>query len=411
MIHRYSAILLFLLFILFPVAVGAHPQDQIYWDISIISQKVAKTSMHLSWQEASYIIETFGTPQEALALTESGKGVDAFKQHIDTMYALDQVYISYILKHISMKNNGDVCRIALTSPDAIDYEEALIGRGIRIEGTIVCDAPFNTLEVSGDVLLEDFPYQTTIVTVTTGLGETMENVLKKTHSSWIIDIKMPQSAYPSAEKPETTPETFTGLLLFAFSLGFLHTLEAGHSKSILAGLAIDPSVSFLKLLSFIGIFIVTHILDIVVLAVVFLSIGSVVDIYAYLPKIQTLTAYLITGIGFLMLYRSYRHIHTHHHEEKRIYLLGFVSGLAPCLAGWSLLFMVLGKYPLSLIFPVIASFAGGIAVMLLIVSIVVYKSRTLAVSRFHAVSHIAPKLSAVFVLLYGVFSIFRIYLP
>jgi ABC-type nickel/cobalt efflux system permease component RcnA len=416
--------------------VSAHPLDQVYWTMIIQSETEVSMDMYISWQELSYIVETYGTPKQADYLRNTSSSGDAFTAHLTRLVSLSSVFEPYISQHLIVKNNGTDCSILFNSLPVPDKIEALVGKGIQIGGTIHCDKVVEKLYIQSTILQQEFPYQTTTVTIvkknnneykySTILSQKQNsveiNVVDKpiVHvSPPVVQQELPSNIYVNTSwitsifHTKTIPTTVWGLLAFVYVLGLLHTLEAGHSKTILSSVVVDTRVSVWTLFVYVFVFVGTHIADILVLGVVFILVGSVTHIYTVMPVIQKFAAGLLVITATYMLKHAlhhadghthtHEHIHSHHHRHELLWL-GILSGIAPCLLGWSLMFMVVGSYPYWMIVPVIGVFGLGIASALSLFVVLLYVTRKHVLEKYQTISRIAPFVSAGIIWIYAVVS-------
>jgi ABC-type nickel/cobalt efflux system permease component RcnA len=105
-------------------------------------------------------------------------------------------------------------------------------------------------------------------------------------------------------KEEITP--FFIIFFLVMGLGFLHALGPGHAKSLLTAMMIHKKASFGTGLKFIGIFSVTHIVDILLLygcLALFMKYFDATTLLNFIPKVSAIVLLLL---GTYLGYRAYK---------------------------------------------------------------------------------------------------------
>lgn len=83
---------------------------------------------------------------------------------------------------------------------------------------------------------------------------------------------------------------------------------------------------------------------------------------------------------------------------KEQLVLGFVTGLSPCLMGWSIFMMILSTRNLWSLFPIIFAFGLGIFLALSLFVVVIGKSRKMFYGRFTVIQELSPIISSLLLL-------------
>lgn len=438
-------IVILLAFCIFPFSVSAHPLDQVYLDLYINEDEVGdriepqelKTNLYISWQELSFIAEKNQTAAKILLNPNNFTGDNAFAEHMQALLSNPKWYSEYILSHINILNNDINCEGTIFSDLNQDNKAMLLGKGVKLVLRYKCGNKLETLAVKGDILMDDFPYQTIQVrifinndevgktgTISKSTPEIVFNIddIKIGKVEPIKNISNTSSISAQTKKPSKSfnfpnapvlPSNPVLVLFFVFWLGILHTLEAGHSKSIIIALMSDSRVRRKQIAGYIIVFVITHISDIMLLGAALLVIGSIVDIYKYLPWLSYATSYGLLIISGYMLVRAvltirhnylskhdhseHGHAHEHHikiHSFKEQLILGFLSGLAPCALGWSLFMLVLSSHGIWFVFPVVVSFGLGIGAALTGIVIIFGILKHQIYSRLTFIGVISPLISA-----------------
>ncbi|MCD4762014.1 sulfite exporter TauE/SafE family protein [bacterium] len=214
-------------------------------------------------------------------------------------------------------------------------------------------------------------------------------------------------------------------LFIVLMLGFLHTLEAGHSKTILASLLIDKKMNIQQGLGYATVFTITHIADILLLGILFLTANAFVNVYTLLPHLQTFSLYALIFIAIYLLIKNtlhylehkfkrhhHHHGHHHHHHEiesntnfKHQLYIGFITGLAPCLFGWSIFMLFLSTGRMWFVIPLILAFGAGIFLALGLISLIVVKLKDSFFNKYKWIGELSPIISALLLFAFGLWQL------
>lgn len=230
-------------------------------------------------------------------------------------------------------------------------------------------------------------------------------------------------------KGKTQDKTILILMLMVFALGFLHATTSGHGKGILLAHMMDPDKTFLDALKFISIFTITHIIDIILLGT---GISFLLPGVEQNEMIETVKWVAGAGLIFFAFYLMIQGIliwkydksiwtvvkvkllgkskvqHELRSQSKGSWLLGFLTGLAPCPFGWAIFFLLLGLSKDQVIHPfmigaIILIFALGIFIFLFFYAVVIYKGRNLLFSRFKNIEPVSVFISGFFLFLFALY--------
>jgi hypothetical protein len=155
------------------------------------------------------------------------------------------------------------------------------------------------------------------------------------------------------------------LLVLAFTLGVIHSLEVGQGKSILASYLLQSRAKFSDALRFSSLMTATHVVDIVVVTILLQIFSLFTDIYLYANIIEYIGVVMLLGASMYLFGRSiytYRHPHhcDHDHDYRRQGIwLGLIAGLAPCALGWTMLAAAVSLGQIGWLIPLIVAFAVG----------------------------------------------------
>lgn len=461
----------------------AHPLDNtdlyLYFykdaDDSNLSQHKSIGYLYINWFQAA-------------ALLQREEGIDA--RDIYELMEYKSVYSSYVLSNLELNNNGNKCESTFVDLPQSEGEYPL-SIGARLVFEFTCSEAIQNLKLKNTIFLDLFEYESNFVSIYNGelfLDKAeMNKYYQEAEMSLqneTVSLKKPQNfistdvlvgpddpEYSNRDDPVLSADdvknsvnlttqinktwnnmkrALTGnqdfremgaisILFVIFLLGFLHTIEAGHSKVVLTSAMLHRSMSVKRGLIYSVIFTLTHIGDIIIIGLIFLFINNFVDIYSQFNMLEKFAAYALFFMALYMLFRNiaaYRddksnlkssvsknpilqpHTHSHggfdhSHEElfddKRSYReqiwIGFISGLAPCIFGWSIFMLVISAKKVWLIIPSIISFGFGILIAL---SLVVFLASALKKPVFNKVayiSEISPIISALILLIYASFLI------
>lgn len=188
------------------------------------------------------------------------------------------------------------------------------------------------------------------------------------------------------------------ILIFAliYVLGVLHALESGHGKGILISYLVEHDKGRKEAFLFSTVMTVTHLADVIILALVFKVLSISGDVYKYIGGLQKLGAYILLFLGLFYLVKNF----LPHDEFKRessagkASVLAFIAGLAPCTIGWAIMIILFSIGKISWIIPVILVFGLGIWTTLLVFGFVIVEAKRRFFSKLKYFSRISATLSA-----------------
>ena len=474
---------LFISGVVSPALVAAHPIDttavELFveedWNGAALPETTMRGVHTLNWLEALALI---GTTDPA----------------VDTLVDLsiyEPLLFSYLRDNLTIENRERACDLTdLTLPPQT-RDEIVIG-GVYLTFTVVCPDPLSALGIEATFLIDKFPQQANYVAVyqtpTTLIGDT---TLTPETTSWSLDLPIPSvgdtpaqaELQPAAtttatDQPCTTitaasdstyadrvlgwlpgllddTNTLTVALVLGavFLIGLLHTLEAGHSKVILASLMINKRVDLKKGVWYVVVFTLTHVADIIIIGIALLVLSAFYDAAVLFTEIERVAYIALLGMGVYLLFKAlgdiarvhlrrvrhhqaheHHHHHDHHHDHghhhhghghahdhdhdhhhhhdhdhlpeeatlKEQLTIAFLTGLAPCLMGWSVLFLILAAGEVWLLLPAIVVFGLGIGVGLCLVMLATIYLKDRVHQRFSSVGLYAPLVSALVLVLTAV---------
>jgi ABC-type nickel/cobalt efflux system permease component RcnA len=203
-----------------------------------------------------------------------------------------------------------------------------------------------------------------------------------------------------------SPGLASKLLVFfpVFLLGFLHSLESGHGKSVLISYLVETERTLWDALKFSLTLALTDIAGVIVLGagfeILFLS-GSG---YLYMNSIQTIGAWILLGLGISLLGRAlFRYFQPwrklHEEEHHHTVALGFLAGLVPCTSGWALILTVISLDQVKWMLPIVLIFGLGIFLFLVVLSALILKFRNVLAKKIPWIAKISPILSGTLIIL------------
>ncbi len=454
-------------FLTFPTF--AHPVDQVFLDVYVDKNdtKTAHAELFLSWQQLGYVIDKFGNLPAGKKVPVSDE--TSLTKLFEMYKEYDSVFTTYFKNNLTIQNSNKNCSLEFLENPVIDQEEILVGKGYKFKLNINCE---NSIEkgfyVKSNLYVDDYPYQTLFVDLRMNEKQYTAALFKDDTQKEVIRKNTPKpnianNAVSSLPNTSLLQNNFYSALksgsllafILLFLIGALHTLEAGHSKAIIFSLASHKDTTFKQGLSYVLVFTITHVADILLLAIFFIFLNSTVDIYKHLPKLSKLSLATLLLVSLYMLFTSiknykktkeassreiikeishtnflnrhdlaekpvitYTHTHggsTHSHNIdtkntplKKQLLMGFLAGIAPCFMGWSIFLVVLTTKNLFLIIPLILSFALGIAFTLFVFLFLALKLKKPLYSKFSIIGDISPIISALILIIYAVTALIKL---
>jgi len=403
--------------------------------------------LNISWLEVVYLIK--------------GENDMNGEDYLDVFSHKDKV-VDYINNNLTISSQSQECQLQYKQDTQNDLN--ILTTGMLFKGKVVCRDDPEKLFIKNSLFVADFPLQANIVSLfINDYNNLVDQIyLDKTDQQAVVTINgISISDYFTAQtdnnsnKQDSILKNVLGFLkidsnqgnnsglsqsltdkfvefskisiwlavLLVFILGFLHTMEAGHSKTILASLLIDNKITLKQGLSYSLVFTLTHIADIVLLGTILFVVNTMTDVYKLLPYLQIFSIYCLLFIALYLFVKNFVHFlkdrfnisHHHHHHHgseifkkfdnldfKRQVLLGFITGLAPCLFGWSIFLLILSTGSVWSVIPVIIFFGLGIFMALVLLTLVIHKFKTKFFNRFKSLAKVSPIISALLLLIFAI---------
>lgn len=437
---------------------------------------------------------------QAGALVQKATGNDALldmEELVKSKY--DEIYQTHIKENLSLTNNGEPCDLSFVNLEQ-NLGDFPLDLGKRIVIKFNCKENISKLKISNKLFFEDFYYETNYVDFYKGQNiveqieanrnypeytlnidqegnikadrpedftstngnispldsgymkqnfgqEAQQNIEQKSNvldfnSYWLKFKGFYENLRKIGNLGEMSPFYLAGIL---FLLGFLHTLEAGHSKVVLSSAMIHKNMSIKGGIMYAVVFTVTHIGDILILGLSLFIVNSFVDVYSKFTLLEKFAAYALLFVGAYLFLKSasdyiqvkflkkeiahtHGHDHTHsrdddhnhalgegshshshdfdpHKSFKDQLIVGFLSGLAPCVFGWSILMVIVSAKKLWLLIPAILSFSLGIFSALVLVVLVIGRFKKSLFSKVNWITEISPMISALILIVYAIYII------
>lgn len=486
---RKVAILTILFSVIFAVLfafprsrVEAHPVDVSFVIINVADDNLGKPLpmneaygyIALNWVTAAGLLGYQQNPDEA----------------VDVLNEKESFFNDYFNKKLEIANNGDACTLETSMIEVADFQLFYLN-GLEFNARIVCDEELNEIHIKNRILIEEFPTQTNIMSVYDTGGELLYSDTLNAEKSE-LDIKVERKSAPETEgeSSETTDggsdsgnrEGFTlygdnffaskmkeagdktlagfasmlnsdnpwsrvGLLFIVMLLGALHSFEGGHNKVILATMMMNGEVDFRGSLIYVFIFTLTHMSDIIILALGLIIFNQYVDLYSAIPYIQKfsfvalvlLSLYITIKEALILikkkrieksvsaiedtseevgeLFKTENELAVTEIEEireesqlvkagkkrpstfKEQFMVAFVAGLAPCLTGWTIFILIVSSGYIWLLLPATIAFGIGVFIVLALFAYLVNKFKGKLLNRYSMITDYAPLMSGVLLLL------------
>lgn len=400
----------------------------------ILSEDTLQVNISMGWIMVQEIFNTYGVEENITNITDI------------SVYSLE--IKQFITQELVISNNNTTCEYGEIDFSDTNVEQIVID-GLTIQLDAICNQTIENILVFNTMFLSSSPNQTNTTTILSGPENVLINAdLDANSQAMQLNVSNPEMGVINNDISEDDQNNFVNdlvqnvpdllaqdgfgpiiiILLISIVVGALHTLEAGHSKAILASIMIDKRMTYKKGLAYVGVFTFTHMADILIVAVVLLILDSFANIYQQLILLQSFAFYAFAFLSASLFLKAISDLtkqyilrklnigeteeeHGHSHDldldddktSIRSQLgIAFITGLAPCLMGWTILFLVLASGRIWLMIPVIVAFAVGIFLVEVIFMILVKRFSNLISDNIGWVGHLSPLISSSILLIVSI---------
>lgn len=428
--RKYILILLFFIIFtyFFSVKVLAHPMDVSYAEFYLNDRYLIKTEMYISWAQILTLVDK---------TTDNMDFIDFVNK---TLNDHKNLFAKYLKNNIIVTNNKSICDFQLKEITNQDKMRILFGRGVKFSADYRCKEEIKDLTIVNTLFIDKFPKQTNNMV----LFDQDKKIIRRTALNsrdtnmniFLVEkIEPLATANPKKEEKNKILENINRNLdgslavtcFMVFLLGMLHTLEAGHSKSILASLLLDKRVNLHQGIIYAVVFTITHISDILILSILFLFVNSFTNLYTKLPYLQILSGWLLLIVSLILFFKTVfktligvekNHNHSYLYKDfkkssypfdfKKQLFLGFLTGIAPCLFGWSIFLIILTTHKIWTVLLIIPSFGLGIFTALVLVILIVSKFKSIFYNRLTFLGKWSPVISSSLLVFFALKIIFNL---
>jgi nickel/cobalt exporter len=203
-------------------------------------------------------------------------------------------------------------------------------------------------------------------------------------------------------KADLSPFLILAALGLATLLGGLHALTPGHGKTLVAAYLIGSRGTTGHAVTLGTIVTLTHTASVIAIGLLALLASQYIVPNILAPSLEILSGFLVVGLGFRLLWArwhdrneahhhehspnstpSAEHEHHHHHylPEKvtvsDLLMLGISGGLVPCPEALGIMLIAIGLNRILLGLGLIIAFSLGLAAVLIIIGILLVRSKWL----------------------------------
>lgn len=225
--------------------------------------------------------------------------------------------------------------------------------------------------------------------------------------------------------PNLSPLWLPVVLGLSLLLGGLHALTPGHGKTLVAAYLIGSRGTIKHAVLLGGIVTFTHTASVIVIGLLALLASQFIVPTVLGPALEIASGLLVLFLGAQLLlgrWSAWRGLHHHHHHDhdhdhdhhhplpeqvklSDLLTLGISGGLVPCPEALGIMLIAVGLNRILLGLGVIVAFSLGLAAVLIVIGVLLVRSRTL-LDRFGQVGGrwqtLLPLVSAVIVTVLGV---------
>jgi ABC-type nickel/cobalt efflux system permease component RcnA len=178
-------------------------------------------------------------------------------------------------------------------------------------------------------------------------------------------------------------------------LGGLHALTPGHGKTLVAAYLVGSRGTVGHAVALGGIVTFTHTASVIAIGLLALLASQFIVPNVLVPALEILSGLLVVYLGLRLVWtrwRAYRnerhdrhdhHHHDHHHhlpeqvELRDLLTLGISGGLVPCPEALGVMLIAIGLNRILLGLGMVVAFSFGLAVILIIIGVLLVRSKSL----------------------------------
>jgi nickel/cobalt transporter (NicO) family protein len=224
-----------------------------------------------------------------------------------------------------------------------------------------------------------------------------------------------------------TPIVLVLALGLSVILGGLHALTPGHGKTLVAAYLVGSRGTISHAMALGGIVTFTHTASVIVIGLLALLASQFIVSNVLVPALEVVSGLLVIYLGLRLLwarwqtYRQEDHHHDHHHhdipekvEMRDLLALGISGGLVPCPEALGVMLIAVGLNRILLGLEMVVAFSFGLAIVLIVIGILLVRSKSLLDRLGHASGRwqtLLPVASAAIVTLLGLGILMKGLLP
>jgi ABC-type nickel/cobalt efflux system permease component RcnA len=181
-------------------------------------------------------------------------------------------------------------------------------------------------------------------------------------------------------------------------LGGLHALTPGHGKTLVAAYLVGSRGTVGHAMALGGIVTFTHTASVIAIGLLALLASQFIVPNVLVPSLEILSGLLVVYLGLRLLWNRWRAYqneeHAHHHEHPHVHgdephhipekvevkdllTLGISGGLVPCPEALGVMLIAVGLNRITLGLGMVVAFSFGLAVILIIIGVLLVRSKSL----------------------------------
>lgn len=418
--RKILSLIIFTLYLFFPLLTFAHPVDTSTM-LLYIGKDVSGNEIPQNRVEG---VITFNWLQLSALTGENKSPIEIYT----SIGSYDEKLYQYLNSNIQVSNNDKTCKTSLKRFVELDVN-VVLNLGVRYQLESVCDENIQNFKVTNTSFKDQVITQSNRIL----LHKDTEKVSENPNG----DLKYPESTTntnsTNNSQKSNLIESFTNLLKqddgwsvpiifgLVYLIGMLHSLEGGHNKIILGSLVLDKKIDLKQSILFTIIFTLTHMSDIILLSIGLIFLQKFINLYTLVPNLSLYTLLILLVISGYSVFKEIRHIlehklnihhhhehehnhdhgHEHSHEEIKMkndsvwkmITIAFISGLAPCITGWSVFMLFFSTGRVSLVLPSMIFFGLGVFTVLIIYTLLLHKAKNIFSDRLNWISQYSTLIS------------------